>query len=51
MTRAEFDDLATRHAYYRVRRGYLGAAAWVAGDLIERYRLTTASSSARTSSR
>jgi len=42
MTRAEFDELAARHAYYRGRQRYLGAAAWVASDLIERFGITTA---------
>jgi len=42
MTRAEFDELAARHTYYRGRQGYLGAAAWVASDLIERFGITTA---------
>jgi hypothetical protein len=42
MTRSEFDALAARNPYYHGRHGYLGAAAWVAGDLIVRHDLTTA---------
>jgi hypothetical protein len=42
MTRAEFDVLAARDAYYRGRHTYLGAAAWAAADLIDRHGLTTA---------
>ena len=42
MTRAEFDMVAAGDAYYGGRRRYFGAAAWVAGDLIERFGLATA---------
>ena len=42
MTRAEFDALSASDGYYRGRHTYLGAAAWVAADLIERHRLTNA---------
>jgi hypothetical protein len=42
MTRAEFDELAAREAYYRGRHRYLGAAAWAAADLIDRHGLTSA---------
>jgi hypothetical protein len=42
MTRVEFDELAARDAYYRGRRGYFGAAAWLAYELIGRYGLETA---------
>ena len=42
MTRAEFDELAGEHPYYRGRQRYFGAAAWVASDLIERFDLRTA---------
>jgi hypothetical protein len=42
MTRTEFDALAARDPYYRGRHTYLGAAAWAAADLIDRYALTTA---------
>jgi hypothetical protein len=42
MTRDEFDGLAARNPYYLGRDGYLGAAAWVAGDLIDRFGLRTA---------
>ena len=51
MTRAEFDELAARNAYYRGRQGYLGAAAWLASDLIERFGITTALELGRTSDR
>ena len=42
MTRKEFDELAARSPYYRGRQGYLGAAAWIASDLIERFGVSTA---------
>jgi hypothetical protein len=42
MTQAEFDALSARDTYYHGRHTYLGAAAWAAADLIDRYRLTTA---------
>jgi len=42
MTRAEFNELASRDAYYRGRQTYLGAAAWAAADLIDRHCLQTA---------
>lgn len=42
ITRVEFDDIASRHPYYRDRRRYFGAAAWVANDLIQRYGLRSA---------
>jgi hypothetical protein len=42
ITAAEFDDLVSRDPYYRDRRRYFGAAAWVAHDLIQRHELTSA---------
>ena len=42
MTRSEFDELVALHPYYRDRDRYLGAAAWVADDLIDRRGLTSA---------
>ena len=42
ITRAEFDELVSGHPYYRDRRRYFGAAAWVANDLIERHGLRSA---------
>ena len=42
LDRIELLDLATKVPYYRARRGYLGAAGLIAGELIERRGLRTA---------